>query len=114
METSSGPGATSFRCRERSATCAGSFTFRLKRVTPPASAGQADRDALKKAVEQLLSQPPLAGAHVGVEVQSLEDGQTVFSRNAEDLLNPASNTKLITGAAALVRLGPEYRFTTDY
>src|SRR5207248_3207609 len=66
-----------------------------------ASAGQADRDTLKKAVEQLLSQPPLAGAHVGMEVQSLDDGQTVFSRNGEDLLNPASNTKLITGAAAL-------------
>src|SRR2546423_8526170 len=79
-----------------------------------ASAGQADRDTLKEAVEQLLSQPPLAGAHVGMEVQSLDDGQTVFSRNGEDLLNPASNTKLITGAAALLRLGPEYRFTTDY
>src|SRR5881394_730144 len=79
-----------------------------------ASAGQADRDTLKKAVEQLLSQPPLAGAHVGVEVQSLEDGQSVFSRNGDDLLNPASNTKLITSAAALLRLGPEYRFSTDY
>ena len=79
-----------------------------------ARAGQGDRDALRKAVELLLSQPPLAGAHVGVEVQSLDDGQTVFSKNGEDLLNPASNTKLITAAAALLRLGPEYRFTTDY
>jgi D-alanyl-D-alanine carboxypeptidase/D-alanyl-D-alanine-endopeptidase (penicillin-binding protein 4) len=79
-----------------------------------ARAGQADRDALRRAVEQLLSQPPLAGARVAVEVQSLEDGQVVFSRNGEDLLNPASNTKLVTSAAALLRLGPEYRFSTDY
>lgn len=77
-------------------------------------AEKADREALRKAVDQLLAQPPLSGAHVGVEVQSLDDGQVVFSRNADDLLNPASNTKLITSAAALLRLGPEYRFTTDY
>ena len=63
---------------------------------------------------ELLSQPPLSGAHVGFEVQSLDDGQVIFSRNGDDLLNPASNTKLVTSAAALLRLGPEYRFTTDY
>ena len=79
-----------------------------------ARAAPGDREALRKAVEQLLSQPPLAGAHVGVEVESLEDGQVVFSRNSDDLLNPASNTKLVTSAAALIRLGPEYRFSTDY
>src|SRR5258708_7368196 len=83
-------------------------------VALPSSAGQADREALRKAVDLLLSQPPLNAAHVGVEVQSLDDGQVVYSKNAEDLLNPASNTKLITAAVALIRLGPEYRFTTDY
>ena len=79
-----------------------------------ARAEKADRETLRRSVEQLLAQPPLSGAHVGVEVQSLDDGQVVFSKNAEDLLNPASNTKLITSAAALLRLGPEYRFSTDY
>ena len=77
-------------------------------------AEKADRETLRRSVEQLLQQPPLLGAHVGVEVQSLDDGSVVLSKNAEDLLNPASNTKLITSAAALLRLGPEYRFTTDY
>ncbi|HZX97588.1 MAG TPA: D-alanyl-D-alanine carboxypeptidase/D-alanyl-D-alanine-endopeptidase [Myxococcales bacterium] len=79
-----------------------------------ALAGQPDREVLRKAVEQLLSQPPLSGAHVGLQVESLDDGQVVISRNADDLLNPASNTKLVTSAASLLRLGPEYRFTTDY
>jgi D-alanyl-D-alanine carboxypeptidase/D-alanyl-D-alanine-endopeptidase (penicillin-binding protein 4) len=83
-------------------------------VSLSARAEKPDREALRKAVELLVAQPPLAAAHVGIEVQSLEDGQVVFSRNAEDLLNPASNTKLITSAAALLRLGPEYRFSTDY
>jgi D-alanyl-D-alanine carboxypeptidase/D-alanyl-D-alanine-endopeptidase (penicillin-binding protein 4) len=83
-------------------------------VSPAVRAAAGEREALRKAVDQLLAQPPLAGARVSVEVDALEDGQPVVSRNADDLLNPASNTKLITSAAALLRLGPEYRFTTDY
>src|SRR5437764_1247296 len=79
-----------------------------------AQAGQSDREALRKAVEQLLSQPPLSNAHVAMQVESLDDGQVVYSRNPDDLLNPASNTKLVTAAAGLLRLGPEYRFITDY
>ena len=79
-----------------------------------ALAGQSDRDALKKAVEQLLSQPPLSNARVAMQVESLDDGQVVYSRNPDELLNPASNTKLVTAAAGLLRLGPEYRFSTDY
>jgi D-alanyl-D-alanine carboxypeptidase/D-alanyl-D-alanine-endopeptidase (penicillin-binding protein 4) len=83
-------------------------------VATAANAAPADREALRKSVDVLLSQPPLLGSHVGVEVESLEDGQVVYSKNADDQLNPASNTKLVTSAAALIRLGPEYRFTTDY
>src|SRR5207248_1357812 len=79
-----------------------------------ATASPADRETLRRAVEQLLAQPPLNSAHVGVQVESLEDGQVVFARNGDALLNPASNTKLITSAASLLRLGPEYRFSTDY
>ena len=79
-----------------------------------ARAGQSDRDALKKAVEQLLSQPPLSNARVAMQVESLDDGQVIYSRNPDELLNPASNTKLVTAAAGLLRLGPEYRFNTDY
>jgi len=49
-----------------------------------------------------------------VEVVSLDDGSVIYSRGADDQLNPASNTKLVTAAAALLRLGPEFRFTTDF
>src|SRR5256884_9778214 len=79
-----------------------------------ARAGQADREALKKAVEQLLSQPPLSNARVALQVESLDDGQVIYSRNPDELLNPASNTKLVTAAAGLLRLGPEDRVNTDY
>src|SRR5919204_3861991 len=79
-----------------------------------ARAGQWAREALRKAVEPPLSHPPLSNAHVAMQVESLDDGQVVYSRNPDDLLNPASNTKLVTAAAGLLRLGPEYRFSTDY
>jgi D-alanyl-D-alanine carboxypeptidase/D-alanyl-D-alanine-endopeptidase (penicillin-binding protein 4) len=79
-----------------------------------AKAGQSDREALRKAVELLLSQPPLSNARVAMQVESLDDGQVIYSRNPDELLNPASNTKLVTAATGLLRLGPEYRFSTDY
>ncbi len=91
------------------------FPILLLALSPlAAEAGQADRDALRKAVEQLLTQPPLSNARVAMQVESLDDGQVIYSRNPDELLNPASNTKLVTAAAGLLRLGPEYRFTTDY
>jgi len=79
-----------------------------------ASAAPADRQALRSAFDVLLAQPPLSGARASVEVVSLDDGAVIYSRGADDQLNPASNTKLVTAAAALLRLGPEFRFTTDF
>jgi serine-type D-Ala-D-Ala carboxypeptidase/endopeptidase (penicillin-binding protein 4) len=77
-------------------------------------ASGAEREALKRAIEEVLGRGPLAQARVGVLVQSLEDDAVIFSKNADDLLNPASNVKLFTAAAALGRLGPEYRFETEF
>jgi D-alanyl-D-alanine carboxypeptidase/D-alanyl-D-alanine-endopeptidase (penicillin-binding protein 4) len=68
---------------------------------------------IQKQLEALLAASPLASARVSLEVVSLDDGAQIFSRGADEQLNPASNTKLLTAAAALHRLGPEYRFTTD-
>ena len=78
-----------------------------------ARASGADREALRKSIDMLLSQPPLSSARVSAQIVSLDDGQVVYARSPDDQLNPASNTKLVTSAAALVRLGPEFRFTTD-
>ncbi len=50
----------------------------------------------------------------GVQLVSLDDGSVVFSKDADALMNPASNVKLVTAAAALAKLGPEYRFDTEF
>lgn len=43
----------------------------------------------------------------------LATGKTIYQRNADKLFLPASNMKLFTSALALLRLGPDYRFTTQ-
>lgn len=73
-----------------------------------------DREALRKAMESVIEKSNLKSARVSVQVRSLDDGSVVFSKDPDELLNPASNVKLYTAAAALSRLGPEYRFETDF
>ena len=52
-------------------------------------------------------------ARWGVLVQSLEGDRTLYSREAQQYFLPASNVKLLTTAAALTHLGPEYRVRTS-
>lgn len=49
----------------------------------------------------------------GFLVQDLHTGKIIYSKNAELLLNPASNTKILTALAALSLLGPDYVFKTQ-
>ncbi|HYO58579.1 D-alanyl-D-alanine carboxypeptidase/D-alanyl-D-alanine endopeptidase [Archangium sp.] len=83
-------------------------------VAAPDDKKRAEREALKASLMQVLQREPLNASRVGVHMMSLDDGTVVFSHNADELLNPASNVKLVTSAAALVTLGPEYRFETEF
>lgn len=76
-------------------------------------AGKEDRAALERALSEVIGRSPLKNARLSVQVKSLEDGSVVFEKGAEELLNPASNVKLVTAAAALCRLGLEHRFETE-
>lgn len=80
----------------------------------PTGATLTDRDALRQAIQSVVERTSLKAARVTVQVKSLDDGQVVFAKDDEELLNPASNVKLFTAAAALVRLGPEFRFETEF
>lgn len=48
--------------------------------------------------------------NLGIVAVDLNTGETLYSRNAEHLFIPASNMKLFSEAAALMALGPDYRF----
>ena len=51
-------------------------------------------------------------ATIGIMVTDPESGQTLYERNANKFLSPASNIKLLTAAAALHHFGPDARYIT--
>jgi hypothetical protein len=62
----------------------------------------------------LVGRTALRAGPMGRQSVSLDSGQTLFERNADKLLKPASNAKLYTAALALDRLGPDYRIQTSF
>ena len=76
----------------------------------PAQAQELSR--LRSDLKQALETYRWRDAQWGVLVVSLDQGDTLFSVGPDTPLAPASNLKLFTTAAALRRLGPDFRFQT--
>jgi serine-type D-Ala-D-Ala carboxypeptidase/endopeptidase (penicillin-binding protein 4) len=51
-------------------------------------------------------------AHWGILVRSLKNERVIWAKNEKLHFIPASNLKLFTTAVSLLRLGPDYRYTT--
>jgi D-alanyl-D-alanine carboxypeptidase/D-alanyl-D-alanine-endopeptidase (penicillin-binding protein 4) len=69
--------------------------------------------SLHRDLDGILDEPSFAAAQWGVVVQSLETGEYLYRRNENKLFLPASTLKLLTSAAALEYLGPDFRFSTS-
>ncbi len=67
---------------------------------------------LKDRLASIASGKCISRAKVGIKIVSLHTGQTIFEKNASEPLIPASNMKILTAAAALSYLKPEYQFKT--
>ena len=67
---------------------------------------------LQKEMDQLFLDPAFDTATWGVVVQSLENGEYLYQLNEKKGFMPASNMKIYTTAAALVKLGPDYQYKT--
>lgn len=78
----------------------------------PAPAAAPAPPAIAAALDSLFNDTLFANAHWGVLVRSLETGETLYARNPGRMFVPASNMKLVTAAAALETLGPDYRYRT--
>lgn len=62
-------------------------------------------------VEEYLSQLP-AGANLALMVQKVGDSSPTIDYHGQQMALPASTQKVITALAALLQLGPDFRFTT--
>ena len=69
--------------------------------------------SLQSALKGIVETQPFSTAKSSVQVLDAATGQSVYARGPDSLLKPASNMKLITAAAALALLRPEYRFRTS-
>jgi serine-type D-Ala-D-Ala carboxypeptidase/endopeptidase (penicillin-binding protein 4) len=84
---------------------------------PEGAAGQerkpsAPATIFLETLKSTLASPFLKKAKLGLYIQNLRTGEVLSALNAEEPLIPASNTKLVSTAAALYHLGPDYRFRT--
>ena len=68
--------------------------------------------AVAKRIDRLLDQPPFDRATWGVFVSD-SAGKVLYQRNADRLMSPASNNKLLVAGTAMRLLGPDYRVTTS-
>ena len=69
---------------------------------------------LQRFVDSLSTLPQFTSAHWGILVVSPARRDTLASLNADKLVMPASNQKLVTGAVALAQLGPDHRWRTAF
>jgi D-alanyl-D-alanine carboxypeptidase/D-alanyl-D-alanine-endopeptidase (penicillin-binding protein 4) len=81
-------------------------------TTPSQSASPVDRARVKGALDKLTRSVRSFKGKVGVAVVDVGSGEVVAEHDADVAMNPASNAKLFTAAAALDRLGPDHRFVT--
>jgi serine-type D-Ala-D-Ala carboxypeptidase/endopeptidase (penicillin-binding protein 4) len=69
--------------------------------------------ALQQRLDSLLNDSRYDGSQVALVVRDATTGETLYDRNGDQRMLPASNTKLFTSTAAMHVLGPSYRFHTD-
>ena len=60
-----------------------------------------------------MSVPEVRRGRVGIKIVSLTSGKVIFENDADKYFTPASNMKNFTVAAALEKLGPDFKFTTQ-
>jgi D-alanyl-D-alanine carboxypeptidase/D-alanyl-D-alanine-endopeptidase (penicillin-binding protein 4) len=80
------------------------------RPADPARSSTAAVQSLQRDIDAVLQASPLSHSYWGVLARSLKTGETLYAVNANKLMMPASNMKIVTLAAAAEALGWDYTF----
>jgi D-alanyl-D-alanine carboxypeptidase/D-alanyl-D-alanine-endopeptidase (penicillin-binding protein 4) len=80
---------------------------------PAQPAAEERQFALEGLINTVIQDESLNGSVTGISIRSGNTGKILYSSMGDIRLHPASNMKLLTAAAALRTLGPEYKFSTE-
>jgi serine-type D-Ala-D-Ala carboxypeptidase/endopeptidase (penicillin-binding protein 4) len=69
---------------------------------------------LQQTLDQIGRRAPTRSVGVSVSMAELESGETVYARNPDQPETIASVTKMLSSAAAIHFLGPNYKFKTTF
>ncbi len=68
---------------------------------------------LAEQIDGIINKPSQKGVQYSIAVVKADSGEVVYSHDANKVMIPASNMKVITTAAALKYLEPDYKFKTE-
>ncbi|WLR60007.1 D-alanyl-D-alanine carboxypeptidase/D-alanyl-D-alanine endopeptidase [Guptibacillus hwajinpoensis] len=68
---------------------------------------------LSHSLHSIVNDERLHGAIAGISIRCNHSGELLYDHFGDLRMTPASNMKLITAAAALEKLGADYRFSTE-
>ncbi|MFD1851029.1 D-alanyl-D-alanine carboxypeptidase/D-alanyl-D-alanine-endopeptidase [Oceanobacillus bengalensis] len=77
------------------------------------NAEETTTSTLEDKLDKIVNDERLKGAMIGISVRKADTGEEIYHNHGDTRLHPASNMKILTVAAALDTLGPEYRFITE-
>lgn len=100
--------------KKPSETKAAQATFANEVSRPAATDPDRDRVArLQESLEEIVRGKVLGRLRVGMQVQELSSGRTLFGWRSTNLMDPASNQKVLATTTALFRLGNTFRYRTE-
>ena len=76
--------------------------------------GAARAGGIEERLDRIMGNPCLKRGRVCMVVRSLKNHNTLYQKNPDLLMTPASNMKIITSAVALKTLKPWYKFDTIF
>jgi len=90
------------------------FTMAATAALTLAGVGGLAHGDLRGRIDKALASESARKMKIGVHVTLLPEGKTLYAKDEERLLIPASNVKVITTASALTALTPDFNFHTVF